>query len=194
MYLWLFQGSAFIVVYSNSQCSSASCLSSLLCSFYLGKPGDHLLGKSCPLGLSLVRFWFNIVINVCVSSPFWVCGRMWIRLYRFVRGDHCPVIFFKFVLHFLRQFCISTGRRSVDSYDAIASNNNSTNDVLGLSDDDVIYRSTGDIVKRSTDDVMFRSSRNVKVCKSCCSTDLCNNAGCGSTGRSRSLDIFGIVQ
>ena len=117
-----------------------------------------------------------------------------IRLYQFLRSDHYLFIYFNVVLHFLLQFCISTGRRSVDSYDAIASNNNSTNDVIGLSDDDVIYRSTGDIVKRPTDDVMFRSSRNVKVCESCCSTDLCNNAGCGDTGRSRSLDIFRIVQ
>ena len=44
-----------VVVY----CPSAFCLSLTCCSFCLGKPGGHLLGKSCPPGFPLVLFYFR---------------------------------------------------------------------------------------------------------------------------------------
>ena len=59
------------------------------------------------------------------------------------------------------QFCISSGRRSVDN-------------------------NTSDVMLTSSDDIIVRSSGNVKMCESCCNSDLCNNAGCGVAGRSRS--------
>ena len=42
-------------------------LSLTVCSFYLGQPGGHLLGKSCPLGFPLVLFLFYAVSIVCVD-------------------------------------------------------------------------------------------------------------------------------
>ena len=42
---------AFLVVYSNCQCSSAFCVSMTFCSFYLGWPGGHLLEKRLHLFL-----------------------------------------------------------------------------------------------------------------------------------------------
>ena len=52
----LFQGGASVVVYSNCQCSFAFCWSLTYCSFYLGQPCGHLLGKSCPFDFSFVLF------------------------------------------------------------------------------------------------------------------------------------------
>ena len=45
---------------------------------YLGPPCGHLLGKSCPLGFSLVFFFFfSAVLIVGVTFPFGVKGRKW---------------------------------------------------------------------------------------------------------------------
>ena len=65
---------------------------------------------------------------------------------------------------------MSSGRRS------IYSTSNSTRDSLG-----------SDVMVTSSNDKGIRTTSNVKICKSCCSSDLCNNAGCGATGRSRTF-------
>ena len=74
------------------------------------------------------------------------------------------------------QFCIkSSGRRSLPNNDI----NTDLGDITKLSlINDSGSNSSGD----SADDVIARSSSDVKVCDSCCSGDLCNNAGCGATG------------
>ena len=58
IHYWPFQCDASVVVYSNRHCSSAFCLFLTYCLIYLGYPYGHLLGKSSPLGFSLVQFLF----------------------------------------------------------------------------------------------------------------------------------------
>ena len=55
-------------------------------------PCGHLLGKSCPLGFSLVLSLFNTVLVVRVSFSFGVCGRVWNSIVS-VSG-HCLFIYF----------------------------------------------------------------------------------------------------
>ena len=92
------------------------------------------------------------------------------------------------MFHYHFQFCIgSSGRRFLPSHGVTTSIINITNDEIESS-----YDSDGAILSRdnsggSADDVMLTSSGDVKVCESCCNTKLCNNAGCGSTGR---LDVL----
>ena len=61
IYYWPFQGGASVLVYFNSQCSSALCLSLTLCSFYLC---GHLLGRGCPLGFPLVLFLSQLYVSL----------------------------------------------------------------------------------------------------------------------------------
>ena len=65
---------------------------------------------------------------------------------------------------------MSSGRRS------IYSTSNSTRDSLG-----------SDVMVTSSNNKGIRTTSNVKICESCCSSDLCNNAGCGAKGRSRTF-------
>ena len=92
------------------------------------------------------------------------------------------------------QFCIgSSGRRSLPSHGV-------TTSIINITKDDIesSYDSDGAILSRdnssgSADDVMWRSAGDVKVCESCCNTKLCNNAGCGATGRLDVLSSRGLV-
>ena len=71
VHYWPFQGCASIAVYSYRQCLSTSCLSLTVCWCCLGQTGGHLLGKSWPLGLPLVLFYFHCLC----SFPVWCLGK-----------------------------------------------------------------------------------------------------------------------
>ena len=75
IYYWPFQGDASVVVYSNCQCSSAFYLSLTYCSIYLRQPCSHLLGKSCPLGISLMLFLFYCRFNCRCRIHIWCLGQ-----------------------------------------------------------------------------------------------------------------------
>ena len=70
VYYWPFQGGASVVVYSKCECPLAFSWSLTYCSFYLGYPCGHLLGKCCPVGFSFVLFNFSAVLVVRVPFPF----------------------------------------------------------------------------------------------------------------------------
>ena len=90
-YYWSFSGGASVVVYSNCQCSSASICLLTYCSFYLGWPCGHLLGKNCPLGFSLVLVLFYCRLSCTRPFPIWCLGRVWNSIVSV--PDHCLFIF-----------------------------------------------------------------------------------------------------
>ena len=92
IYYWPLQCDASVVVHSKCQCSSAFCLSLTYCSIYLGKPCGHLLGKSCPLGFSLVLFWFYCRLNCRCPFPVWCLGQD--MEFDLSVPDHCLFIYF----------------------------------------------------------------------------------------------------
>ena len=69
----------------------------------------HLLGKSCPLGFSLVLFFiFNAVLTVGVAFPFGVKGRMWNSIVSV--PDHCLFIYFAGKEGYLSGLCFTVTR------------------------------------------------------------------------------------
>ena len=61
------------MVYSSCQGSSAISLSLTFCTFYLGQPGGHLLGKSCALSFPLL---LSLVYAVLIAYvPFLYLGQ-----------------------------------------------------------------------------------------------------------------------
>ena len=82
------------MVYSNCQCSSAFCLSLTYCSICLGQSCGHLLGKSCPLGFSLLLFSFLCRLNCRCPFPVWCLGQDVEFDCIGNRPDHCLFIYF----------------------------------------------------------------------------------------------------
>ena len=77
IYYWSFQCDAYVLVYSNCQCSFAFCLSLTLITVQFIQ--DSLLAicskRAVPLAFHLCCFYFSAVLIVGVPFPFWCLGQ-----------------------------------------------------------------------------------------------------------------------